>query len=1235
MTVRLVAIVIILSLYTTKVCTANELHVSTKECPQNVNSCYNFSRFVKEISHFGSNTTVVFLSGVHQVNATGHTVIANVDNFTLAGSDSAPTVIQCIGRFGFGFGFVNITNLMVKSIQFVRCGAGMSKKILQQIQFTNIMYVYGIIYNFITNAFKYPALYLIQVMEATILKVQVHKSIGTGLVGLNVLGNSSISQSTLMNNNPNCAFMFNNKVSMLNISEKNILMINDSEFTLGTSSLPLAAGTTFVWAQTKFFSLLQFSNVTIRNNTGRRSGNMLLEIGVLSYRLVEIKLNELNCSHGQGDTAGLSLDYTLGQTGKINVRTKHTTQISNSFFGWNNAAIDGAVITIWAYYEGAITTLTNTTICNNKATGINFFTPFNISPWTTIVLESVRFFHNEAALLAFNAIIILKGNGSFHQNYVKIAPVTIRKTTMIFNGNITFTGNVGSKAGAIYAFDGCCLVFNKNTTFLENEGYNGGAVALYGQSLMDIGKNSTIHFIRNHASHYGGALYVDDPTDYSSLVNSLFMIKTFFKCFYKYESGDRSFDLLLKDNQADYSGSAIYGGLIDLCLGNGKRSIDTIFHINRSNPEDFSTISSDPTRICICSGSIPDYNTTEFNVTVYPGQIFQIFAIGVGQRQGTVPATVYSHILQRADSDTQPTLEILQYTQETGTACTNLSYTVRSPNKDETMILTTEKLSYIHMNQMIELNPSHVTRFDVNIELLACPLGFILDDGTNSCNCVHELQRHKIPCYINIQRIYREKTFWINATHSNETVGVLVHKHCPFDYCKPQSLNISLENPDEQCAFQRSGTLCGACKYNLSHVLGSSNCKQCSNFHLFLIPAFALAGMALVFFLMLLNLTVSSGTINGLIFYANVVRANQAVFFPPNTSRYFYCSHFIAGINLDFGIETCFYNGMDGYAKTWLQFLFPLYIWFIVILIIVSSHYFTTAAKLAGRNAVQVLATLFLLSYAKLLRLTITIFSSSILKYPDGSFRRVWLYDGNVDYLKGKHVPLFMSAMLVLLALSIPFTTVLLFIRCLQLKSKYRVLFWIGKFKPLFDAYTGPYKDKHRHWTGLLLSIRVILFVIASVNTLGIPSINLLATAIITACLFVYTFLFGGIYKTWYLNALECSYFFNLSVLSSATLYTRLTSGNQAAVIHTSVAIAFATFVLTVKSHAIHRIITLCKPEYRAKEKIASCMKRLKLKFMKIKPPRLNNAQHSFPAQNQRVPVTFIELREPLLEGNS
>ena len=117
------------------------------------------------------------------------------------------------------------------------------------------------------------------------------------------------------------------------------------------------------------------------------------------------------------------------------------------------------------------------------------------------------------------------------------------------------------------------------------------------------------------------------------------------------------------------------------------------------------------------------------------------------------------------------------------------------------------------------------------------------------------------------------------------------------------------------------------------------------------------------------DLTVSTGTLNGLIFYANIIRANQAVYFPVEKSERFnsLLSAFIVWLNLDLGVEVCLFRGMDAYIKIWLQFVFPVYIWILVALMICSSRYSTTIARLSGSNTVSVLATLFLLSYAKLL----------------------------------------------------------------------------------------------------------------------------------------------------------------------------------------------------------------------------------------------------------------------------
>ena len=182
----------------------------------------------------------------------------------------------------------------------------------------------------------------------------------------------------------------------------------------------------------------------------------------------------------------------------------------------------------------------------------------------------------------------------------------------------------------------------------------------------------------------------------------------------------------------------------------------------------------------------------------------------------------------------------------------------------------------------------------------------------------------------------------------------------------------------------------------------------------------------------------------------------------------------------------------------------------------------------------QVLATLFLLSYAKLLRIIITIFQSTELVYPDKSVRNVWFYDGNVDYLKGIHIP----------------------------------LFWVQKLKPLFDAYTGPYKDRHRYWTGLLLLVRIVLFLIFSLNTRGNSNINLLANIITVLILLAYMVLAGDVYKKWSLNVVEYS-FFKLGIFAFATSYTKITGHGQVPVAYTSSSIAFALFIIIVAVHII------------------------------------------------------------------
>ena len=184
-----------------------------------------------------------------------------------------------------------------------------------------------------------------------------------------------------------------------------------------------------------------------------------------------------------------------------------------------------------------------------------------------------------------------------------------------------------------------------------------------------------------------------------------------------------------------------------------------------------------------------------------------------------------------------------------------------------------------------------------------------------------------------------------------------------------------------------------------------------------------LAGIVLVIALLVLNMTVAVGLINGFIFYANIVAANSAIFFP--SSEPSFPTVLVAWLNLDIGISACFLNGLDAYIKTWLQLAFSVYVISLIILVIIVSEYSPRFAALIGKkDPIATLATLFLLSYAKMLSITITALSFATLHYPDGE-KTMWRPDGNAYYFKGKHAVLVIMTLLIIIIIGIPYTLLL------------------------------------------------------------------------------------------------------------------------------------------------------------------------------------------------------------------
>ena len=92
----------------------------------------------------------------------------------------------------------------------------------------------------------------------------------------------------------------------------------------------------------------------------------------------------------------------------------------------------------------------------------------------------------------------------------------------------------------------------------------------------------------------------------------------------------------------------------------------------------------------------------------------------------------------------------------------------------------------------------------------------------------------------------------------------------------------------------------------------------------------------------------------------------------------------------------------------------------------------------------------------------------------------VWSYDGNIAYFRPQHIYLIVASTAVFLFLWLPFTLCILLGPWLQRYNQYRGLKWVGRIRPLLEAYYGPLKDRHRYWVGVLLLARVVVIIPAA-----------------------------------------------------------------------------------------------------------------------------------------------------------
>ena len=422
---------------------------------------------------------------------------------------------------------------------------------------------------------------------------------------------------------------------------------------------------------------------------------------------------------------------------------------------------------------------------------------------------------------------------------------------------------------------------------------------------------------------------------------------------------------------------------------------------------------------------------------------------------------------------------------------------------------------------------SEATVYSYNITLKTCPLGLILHDGLCICDPTLMHAVDGLTCDAQTGMFLRPPNSWIAMDPRNHTDIAYINV-CHYDYCSLASTKFDIQNnSDIQCASGRSGIACGKCSKGFSVVFGTTACKKCSNSGLFLIPVFAVAGLLLVFILFFFNITVTDGKLYGFISFINIVNIYSSWIFPTYGTTY----AIVSLLNLELGIELCFYDGMTRYAATWLRFVFPAYLLLILFGLATASRYSTRIEMLTRRKIIPVSATLYLLALNKLVLITAEVLFSYIKVYHlhSKTSKLYWAMDTGVQLFSVKHTLLFTFCLIIFIFVLMPITIFLLFPgHC------YKISFISKTFRPFIDVYQAPFKDDRRYFLGIEFFLRAII----NHGPCGVDS-KLVPSLMVVLFLTYLTFMgYFQPFKSRLNHLIYSSNFLSLGILATLFLYS-------------------------------------------------------------------------------------------------
>ena len=817
--------------------------------------------------------------------------------------------------------------------------------------------------------------------------------------------------------------------------------------------------------------------------------------------------------------------------------------------------------------------------------------------------------------------------------FERIAKVYITGTS-IFSNN--YGSVISSKDSNVY--------LSGSLTFNNNHATNGPAILLVGSCQLHFMREVIAKFTNNWAELMGGAIHARGDG----------------KCAIHIDSNVEQ--VMFSDNEARRAGISIYAEPIFSCYINNsdflKSPNETLeYYYQYFNFTKTKSNSSSLLQISTISQTLIEGADMRPPLNIYPGQEIYYCISARDALDRNVYSTIAIDIVRNySQHNISKTIKLWlsfddqeQLIQE-GKNCTNISVTVHI-NDNSTIIYG--KIIFSQYRQ-----PRILTK---SVKIYPCPLGFDLNKTIGVCELsspFDNLRKHHqltVPIIGNVssQTITRLFTFisWAGTVeYENKTKTQFgVSLACPIGYCNSNhtllyfysgdlSSSVSFKLSDgitdyhpPLCLYQREGTLCGRCSEGLSVVFGSTECQHCSNAWIASVSIYLVTGPLLIYLLYALKLTLTSGTLNGIIFYAQAANCGlldmlRYHYFKSSIDRLSGFAIFIIHVlNLETGLPRCFYNGMTELWKAFLTFMFPLYLLTIVIVLIILSRFSPKLSNRIAHSSVQVLVTVVHLSFSKLLLQLINVMTYAEV-YTSNDVHYVWYLDGTVKYGGYSHRILMIVTLIIVLGLLLPYVLLLLFskpLRPLTCTNKY--------LRPLLEAIHAPYKEGKQYWFILRLLLLCAMYgVYAKYRATDLYSLFFATNLMLVIFLVIQAYIKP--FRSKLINLLDSGLVMNITLIYLTYWYFFQKKDPLMIKIisFSSVFVTFVTLVMVI----VYHVLWVCRKLNIVKRWLEGKCEKFRLWYMKVSSSfthKTTNRQSLLIDASDSFYGSCSEFREPIL----